>query len=565
MSETKLTATRYLPTPWLVPATLFALALVHPAHATDCASPNPADWPASRKPYVMIIADTSSSMTLNVGTSNTCGYPSDRRGHLRCALKNLFMQRGDQVNFGLATYAMTQQSCAGSCFTSCAYGCFPEESATTGQCLGCGPKPGNATTRAGAFIRVPVPSEPASPPSNLPDLLAWVDNACGDSVELFASGTGTPLNGTLRDMKRYFENQWTAPDGSISYASPISTDPAESCRPVRVILISDGDETCDTNTDAVLAAQNLYFNVNVGGINYPVRTNVINFAGGSQPQLDQIALAGGTSSAYFAANATQLLSALLFIVDDVTPALRFESCGNSFDENCNGCLNESTLVANAGDDRVICPNTPTVISGSHAGAVGPFINYQWTTTGGTLTNANQASATFSAPPGVYELTFAVRDLSSNCPRQDSVTVTVEDTTPPSILACPANITVPPETSACEATVSWTPPTAQDNCGSAGLVGSHSPGDLFAMGVTTVTYVATDSTGNQAMCSFDVTVAAFPDLDEDGFVTLNEDAPILIDVLFGLDTTPIRLLRADTNCDGLNNGLDIQGFVDALLP
>ena len=37
------------------------------------------------------------------------------------------------------------------------------------------------------------------------------------------------------------------------------------------------------------------------------------------------------------------------------------------------------------------------------------------------------------------------------------------------------------------------------------MGSHNPGDTFSVGTTTVTYTATDASGNTAECTFDVTV------------------------------------------------------------
>jgi hypothetical protein len=83
---------------------------------------------------------------------------------------------------------------------------------------------------------------------------------------------------------------------------------------------------------------------------------------------------------------------------------------------------------------------------------------------------------------------------------------VQDVTNPSFTGCPTDITV--TGTPCSAVVSWTPPTAQDNCGSPGVVASHSPGDTFLAGsTTTVTYTATDACGNTAVCSFDVTVNA----------------------------------------------------------
>lgn len=504
-------------------------------------------------------------MTTNVGSGNFCGYPADRLGHLRCALNSVFNQRASQANFGLTSYAMLQQNCAASCYTNCAYSCFQAEILTTGLCQGCGPRPGNATTRAGAFIRVPVlvDSQPP-PPGNLSSLLAWVDNTCGNSEELFASGA-TPLNGVLRDMARYFRASWSAPDGSVSYSTPLSINAPEACRSVNVILITDGDESCDTQTDAVNAATDLYQDgAVIGGITYRIRTFVINFAGASQSNMDQIASAGGTAVAYFATNEVQLFQAMLNIIDTSTPAFNNEICGNSVDENCNGCFNESTLQPSAGPDRDICPNVPTVINGSASGGLGTY-SYQWSSNGGFLINANQASPTFVAGPGTYQVCVTVTDSIGHCPRQDCATITAQDATPPTIMGCPSDITVAPNAPNCQATVSWTPPTAQDNCSTPSLIGSHAPGATFAFGTTTVTYTATDAANNSTQCNFDVTVAVFPDLNDDGFLTESGDLPLFVNVLLGSDATPLRVYRSDTNCDGSVDGRDTTGFIDALVP
>jgi hypothetical protein len=42
----------------------------------------------------------------------------------------------------------------------------------------------------------------ARSPANVADVLRWVDNQCGDCVELWAGGS-TPLHGLLRDAERY--------------------------------------------------------------------------------------------------------------------------------------------------------------------------------------------------------------------------------------------------------------------------------------------------------------------------------------------------------------------------
>ena len=55
-------------------------------------------------------------------------------------------------------------------------------------------------------------------------------------------------------------------------------------------------------------------------------------------------------------------------------------------------------------------------------------------------------------------------------------------------------------------VPWTEPTSTDNSGMTPTVTqSHQPGDSFNVGTTQVTYTFTDMAGNQAFCSFSVTI------------------------------------------------------------
>ena len=108
------------------------------------------------------------------------------------------------------------------------------------------------------------------------------------------------------------------------------------------------------------------------------------------------------------------------------------------------------------------------------------------------------------PVGVTTVTYTATDLAGNSSLA-TFDVTVVDTTLPTIIALPANITVNADALLCSATATWTAPTTTDDCGSATLSSSHAPGATFPVGVTTVTYTATDVAGNQATGTFDVTV------------------------------------------------------------
>ncbi len=323
----------------------------------SCLSPDPAAWPKPSRPYFMMAMDTSGSMVIDVASASSCGFGSTRLGHARCAYRNTVLAYSGQVNFGLATFDVIQDNCSNSCvcltndpycFVECDHFCYQSEIDTRGFCAGCGPKPGNATTASGAFVRVPMLQDTfwSNPPpaSNVNELLQWADGACNSDLELFANGN-TPLNGMLRDMKRYFQGTWISGDGSLTYPSPLAAQDltgtgvngSTGCRSVNVILVTDGDETCDTQQDAVNAAADLYTNgVTVGGKTFKIRVHVINFAGGNQTNTNQIAAAGGTGTSYFATNEVQLAQALSSIIaSSVAP----ETCDNK-DNNCNGCSDE---------------------------------------------------------------------------------------------------------------------------------------------------------------------------------------------------------------------------------
>ena len=79
-----------------------------------CLSDDPADWPASAKPYFMIAMDTSGSMvqctnpatnfptTCPVGaTPNSCGALPTRMNDAKCAMTQTIQAFSGQVNFGL--------------------------------------------------------------------------------------------------------------------------------------------------------------------------------------------------------------------------------------------------------------------------------------------------------------------------------------------------------------------------------------------------------------------------------------------------------------------------------
>ncbi|MCB0609481.1 MAG: HYR domain-containing protein, partial [Lewinella sp.] len=111
------------------------------------------------------------------------------------------------------------------------------------------------------------------------------------------------------------------------------------------------------------------------------------------------------------------------------------------------------------------------------------------------------------PGGVTTVTYTATDLSGNS-AQCSFTITVNDETPPILTGCPGNVMVNSNPGLCGANAFWNPPTASDNCPGVTATASHSPGDFFQVGATTVTYSATDASDNTTPvpCTFTVTVS-----------------------------------------------------------
>lgn len=117
-----------------------------------------------------------------------------------------------------------------------------------------------------------------------------------------------------------------------------------------------------------------------------------------------------------------------------------------------------------------------------------------------LTSTHQPGDIFRV--GTTTVTYTAQDSSGNrvsC----SFDVTIVDPFDPVFTNCPTDITIN-ASAGCAATASWIPPVLNDACG-AMVTSNFEPGDTFPVGVTTVIYMATDSSGNTGSCSFTVTV------------------------------------------------------------
>jgi hypothetical protein len=109
--------------------------------------------------------------------------------------------------------------------------------------------------------------------------------------------------------------------------------------------------------------------------------------------------------------------------------------------------------------------------------------------------------------GITNVTITAANTcgSSTC----SFTVTVVDIIKP-VISCPDNVQVI-ATSASGAIVNYATPVATDNCSVASMVmtSGMASGSKFPIGKTTVSYRATDASGNYTDCAFIVTVNGLP--------------------------------------------------------
>ncbi|WP_170113058.1 MopE-related protein [Ahniella affigens] len=320
----------------LILLTAFATFAVK-AEVTQCLATDPGSWPPVSKPYILLIADTSASMIATIGSTDSCGYGSDRRAHQRCAINRILKAYAGQVEFGLMNFAFKQASCTATCFTDCTYSDYPSNSGG----VGCGPESAEAPTspnRRGGFLQVPIRADNQTPPAadSFPNLNAWTDNSCSGNTELFASGS-SPLNGALRDAFRYLSNQWVAQDNSITYGSPLGAIAGEerACRTLRVVMFADSGDNCDNVGDAADAAADLVTGFSRGGVTFSVRTHVLDLTA-SGGELNGIASAGQTTTAVPAVNETAMYTAL----NDIVLATLSAEVGDNQDNNCNGCTDE---------------------------------------------------------------------------------------------------------------------------------------------------------------------------------------------------------------------------------
>lgn len=111
------------------------------------------------------------------------------------------------------------------------------------------------------------------------------------------------------------------------------------------------------------------------------------------------------------------------------------------------------------------------------------------------------------PLGTTQIIFTATDECNNV-SQDTILVTVQDTTSPTIICLPDTV-FSTEMDICSAIVELPIPMTDDNCKVISVVNDYNntadASDTYPLGLTTVTYTVTDTSLNTASCSFTILV------------------------------------------------------------
>jgi subtilisin family serine protease len=244
-----------------------------------------------------------------------------------------------------------------------------------------------------------------------------------------------------------------------------------------------------------------------------IHTTDILGAGGKDPG-DYNPTFNGTSAACpFAAGVASLVRSYVPVLtnDQVYESIRMSAVDldvPGFDNetgygrlNAFGALNYAAALVNT-PPVALCQDVTTDADGNCEAIVSPaqVDNGSYDPDGDPITLSLAPAGPYPLGTTVVTLTVSDAYTSSTC----TATITVIDITPPAV-TCPADIAVGNDPGDCGAIVSFTV-TATDNCDNdVSIVAAPVSDSFFPVGTTTVTVTATDDAGNEALCSFDVTV------------------------------------------------------------
>jgi hypothetical protein len=301
--------------------------------------------------------------------------------------------------------------------------------------------------------------------------------------------------------QRYYMHNVSFNNGSISIASPASGEIDQFTSSTRFLY--------DTGTSVTLITTDLATALGLTGTpdftqpmsdgstldGYSLNSITMTGAGGTYtvdgaPVLVTTSTLGGAADAIIGSNLFSQAK-LLFNGPAATLGISVPGANNP-------------PVADAGADRVIeatGPTTPFMLDGTlSSDPDGDTLTYSWVEANGNVVGT-EATVMLSQGLGTYLFMLTVTD-AGGLTAQDTVSITIVDTTPP-VLAAPPDITVP-ESDPMGTAVNLGQPTVSDNYDTVFTVSNNAPA-LFPLGDTTVTWTVSDSSGNTSSAQQKVTV------------------------------------------------------------
>ncbi len=204
---------------------------------------------------------------------------------------------------------------------------------------------------------------------------------------------------------------------------------------------------------------------------------------------------------------------------------------------CSFNITVAQTVVNPCDNDVTPPVLQNCPQNRSLTTTGTSIVVNWTPPTATdncttpsVSSTYASGATF--PIGTTAVVYTATDAKGNratCSFNITVAQTVvnpcdNDVTPPVFQNCPQNRSL--TTTGTTAVGIWTPPTAFDNCTVTPLISSnYASGTAFAVGTTTVIYVATDAKSNRSTCSFNIVVTKVSSCTNDLIAPVFRSCPI----------------------------------------
>ncbi|XP_030830190.1 uncharacterized protein LOC588928 isoform X5 [Strongylocentrotus purpuratus] len=163
-----------------------------------------------------------------------------------------------------------------------------------------------------------------------------------------------------------------------------------------------------------------------------------------------------------------------------------------------------------------CPSNPTYATppGQATRAVEWFVSVTDNSGWVSITSTHNVNESF--PVGMTEVTYQAVDASGNS-ATCVFSITINDQEPPMFLYCPSSLSPILDSGNSTEMVTWSDPVVSDNTVNYMLTSNYNPGDMFALGSTVVEYVAVDDSGNNATCTFTVSVR---DLEDPVFTVCN---------------------------------------------